>query len=356
MKKKLTVFLITSFLILGVYSPAGAAEYDANFCQQFKNQTKIWWDGIELKTGQIGRLTVKADTPLYKVNGEKRTYSRTLKAGEFYRIYAFKPGMLSVGGGYYVDRDKKISYSTPSKTKLRAVSCVNVWKANTPVNYKSYTAKALWIEIQSFKNNYKTMSQEEFHKKLYEFKLVLKNSTLSEYERAKLEREIMDLRKLIIVTIDKLIVEFANGEQFLLIGSGTNMLGTDEEINHQVYLKTQYLNVLLGLLDKQYYVERSSLPGGLKGTIQTGYVNPAIEKIYLDMNDINSEWYEKISLKYPKSNKTLVYGDIYDRFESYTYKRNPYSINDLYKLSNVNGTYTLTNGILVLKLNDFLPK
>lgn len=33
--------------------------------------------------------------------------------------------MLSVGGGYYVDRDEKVTYQTPSKTKLNAVKCVN---------------------------------------------------------------------------------------------------------------------------------------------------------------------------------------------------------------------------------------
>lgn len=82
---------------------------------------KVWWDGIELKVGQIGRLTVLKDTPLYKLDGDKKTYSRTLKAGEFYRIYAFKPGKLSVGGGYYVDRDSKVEYQTPSKAKLNLV-------------------------------------------------------------------------------------------------------------------------------------------------------------------------------------------------------------------------------------------
>lgn len=82
---------------------------------------KVWWDGVELKPGQIGRLTVIKDTPLYKLDGVKETYSRTLKAGENYRIYAFKPGKLSVGGGYYIDRDERVKYETPSKSKLSIV-------------------------------------------------------------------------------------------------------------------------------------------------------------------------------------------------------------------------------------------
>lgn len=87
---------------------------------------KVWWDGVELKPGQIGRLTIKKDTPLFKLNGEKRTLSRTLKAGEFYRIYAFKPGLLSVGGGYFVERDSRVTYQTPSKTKLEQVKQIQV--------------------------------------------------------------------------------------------------------------------------------------------------------------------------------------------------------------------------------------
>lgn len=120
--KKITTFVVLMALLLGAYTPSTSA---ANFCDQYKGVTKIWWDGIELKKGQIGRLTVKQDTPLYKLEGDKKTFSRTLKAGEFYRIYAFKPGKLSVGGGYYVDRDEKVTYQSPSKTKLDAVKCIN---------------------------------------------------------------------------------------------------------------------------------------------------------------------------------------------------------------------------------------
>lgn len=123
MKKFVGLFL-SLFLLLGAYTPTTSAA-DLNFCDQFKGVKKIWWDGMELKPGQIGRLTVLQDTPLYKVTGEKKVFARTLKKGEFYRIYAFKPGMLSVGGGYYINRDAKVKYETPSQTKLRAVQCIH---------------------------------------------------------------------------------------------------------------------------------------------------------------------------------------------------------------------------------------
>ncbi|WP_208528066.1 hypothetical protein [Jeotgalibacillus sp. R-1-5s-1] len=97
----------------------------AEVCEKYKGVKKVWWDGVELKGGQIGRLSIVNDTPLFKLDGEKKVFSKTLKAGEGYRIYAFKPGMLSVGGGFFVDRDNKVKYETPSRAKLTAAMCVH---------------------------------------------------------------------------------------------------------------------------------------------------------------------------------------------------------------------------------------
>src|SRR4051794_39529784 len=132
--KKVAVFMLIFTLLLGFQTPSQIVNAaTGNICDQYKGTKKIWWDGIELKSGQIGRLTIKQNTPLFKLDGENRTFSRTLKAGEFYRIYAFKPGLLSVGGGYYVDRDTKVTYQTPSKTKLAAVRCIHSGSADIPV-------------------------------------------------------------------------------------------------------------------------------------------------------------------------------------------------------------------------------
>lgn len=95
-----------------------------DICAQYHKGQKIYWDGLELRYGQIGLLTVLKDTDLFKLNGTQKVFARTLKKGGVYRIYAFKPGMLNVGGGYYVDRDEKVKYQTPSKAKLIAVKCI----------------------------------------------------------------------------------------------------------------------------------------------------------------------------------------------------------------------------------------
>ncbi|MFE8701774.1 hypothetical protein ACFYKX_14335 [Cytobacillus sp. FJAT-54145] len=115
--KKIIILLFSILMLMGNANViAFADEVDLPFTPQ-----KVMWDGEELKIGQIGRLIIVKDTPLFKLEEDQKVFVRTLKASEKYRIYAFKPGMLSVGGGLYVNRDSKIKYETPSKAKLEAV-------------------------------------------------------------------------------------------------------------------------------------------------------------------------------------------------------------------------------------------
>jgi hypothetical protein len=152
--KKLSLLSLSIVLFIGVFSPSGFAEkYDSSFCEQFEGASKIWWDGAELKPGQIGRLTVLKDTHLFKLNGSKKVIHRTLKTGENYRIYAFKPGMLSVGGGYYVDRDTKVKYETPSKTKLKAVECVH--NPYGSIGNASVVGDVWEVEVEDWFDGYK---------------------------------------------------------------------------------------------------------------------------------------------------------------------------------------------------------
>jgi hypothetical protein len=82
---------------------------------------KVLWDGMELKKGQIGRATIIKTTELYKLNGTTKKVVRKLNPGEVYRIYTFLPGKLGLGGGYFIDRDNRVKYQTPSKEKLQAL-------------------------------------------------------------------------------------------------------------------------------------------------------------------------------------------------------------------------------------------
>jgi TldD protein len=91
-------------------------------------EAKVYWDGVELKPGQIGRLTVLKQTPLYKLVGNKKVFVRNLKPGQKFRVFTLKSGMLGVGGEYYVNRDSRVKYEVPSKTKLNQVKMEQLFR------------------------------------------------------------------------------------------------------------------------------------------------------------------------------------------------------------------------------------
>lgn len=167
-KRVLFIFLSSLFLVLLTPNVSG---YATENCDGITPETKIWWDGVELKVGQIGRLTILQDTQLYKLDGERKSYSRTLKKGEKYRIYAFKPGKLSVGGGYFVDRDTRVKYETPSPEKKSLLACkvqaiqtqsktiaINESKTSIEANFgkeKRSSLNEYGLNWYAYHNNYK---------------------------------------------------------------------------------------------------------------------------------------------------------------------------------------------------------
>ncbi len=88
-----------------------------------KPAPKIYWDGLLMKKGQIGRVVVKQPINLWKRDAnDKLTFVRVLKVGEQYRVYRYDNkyfGQYGLGGGYYVtNMEDYIGYETPSKKKL----------------------------------------------------------------------------------------------------------------------------------------------------------------------------------------------------------------------------------------------
>ncbi|WP_053590327.1 CAP domain-containing protein [Bacillus sp. FJAT-22090] len=90
----------------------------------------VYWDGVELKTGQIGRVIIQKPTTIYKNNNGVFEASRTVKKGEVFRIYANKGSYYQLGGGLVIKNDASILYQTPSKEKFRLLNC----KQTTPTS------------------------------------------------------------------------------------------------------------------------------------------------------------------------------------------------------------------------------
>ncbi|WP_313803726.1 hypothetical protein [Cytobacillus sp.] len=125
MKKLLTILFVSFFALFGFTLSPGAASQ------------KVMWDNLELKPGQIGRVTILQQTSLFKVqvgtSGVKLFDPvRELKPGEVYRVYGTKTiqgyaPLYDVGGSFYVIQSTghnigHLKYETPSKAKLALVN------------------------------------------------------------------------------------------------------------------------------------------------------------------------------------------------------------------------------------------
>ncbi|TQR14714.1 hypothetical protein [Psychrobacillus soli] len=114
MFKKISKMFLVAVLALGITS--------FNNIQAEASTNKVMWGKTELKQGQIGKVTILADTNLVKIgsNGSLNKV-RTLKKGEEYRVYTYKGtngGLYGLGASSYVQKGAQVKYETPSKGKL----------------------------------------------------------------------------------------------------------------------------------------------------------------------------------------------------------------------------------------------
>lgn len=93
--------------------------------------SKVWWDGAELKPGQIGRVTIIKGATLFKLENTYLQPVRQLEPGEVFRVYKTKTvrfvPLYGLGGNYFVAQEPGttpgyLRYETPSKAKLALVN------------------------------------------------------------------------------------------------------------------------------------------------------------------------------------------------------------------------------------------
>ncbi|MGN7403643.1 hypothetical protein ACTHO0_27785 [Cytobacillus praedii] len=96
----------------------------------FSLVNKVMWGKTELIKGQLGKVTVKQPTTLWKQleNGKLEKF-RELKIGEEYRVYRYleeQGGLYGVGSGMFIQKNtSKVIYETPSKKNLRLLKIMN---------------------------------------------------------------------------------------------------------------------------------------------------------------------------------------------------------------------------------------
>ncbi|GGA35984.1 excalibur calcium-binding domain-containing protein [Psychrobacillus lasiicapitis] len=151
MFSKLIKVLLLLVMILGI----------STYTADATNAASVMWGKTELKLGQIGKVTILADTVLVELEDDgSLTTVRAIKKGEEYRVYSFKnhpDGTLyGVGGGSFVQAGDKVKYETPSKSKMELLKYMidNPTPVQAPVvttKTKAPVAKAPAVQT-GFKN------------------------------------------------------------------------------------------------------------------------------------------------------------------------------------------------------------
>ncbi|TCJ06409.1 TraB/GumN family protein [Cytobacillus praedii] len=149
----MAVFLVSSFSV----SSAFAASDSAKNCVP----KKVMWGKTELKSGQLGKVTILKETKLFSLKDNKLVANKSLPAKGEFRVYSFKKvdnsDIYGVGGGQYIKKDSSIKYETPSKRKLaelKAAACVEneggfFWKAEKNGN-TVYMLGSIHLGIEEF--------------------------------------------------------------------------------------------------------------------------------------------------------------------------------------------------------------
>lgn len=130
--KKLSIVVLLLFALISVPTISQAAD-----CPSI-----VSWDGVQLKSGQIGRVLIQKPTTVYKNINGKFVASRTVKPGENYRVYANKSTYYHLGGGLFILDNKDILYQTPSKSKLSQLNCVKTTPTSLSIGDNKTTAIA----------------------------------------------------------------------------------------------------------------------------------------------------------------------------------------------------------------------
>ncbi|MBH0173786.1 hypothetical protein IHV09_09465 [Fictibacillus sp. 23RED33] len=115
--KKLSLSLITAALLVTTAPGDEAKAF---------HTPPVMWEGMELKKGQVGKVTIMKPINLWKRENGKLVEVRVLKPGEGYRVYGYDKkygGQYAVGANHYITNiPGYVSYKTPSKAKWEEVN------------------------------------------------------------------------------------------------------------------------------------------------------------------------------------------------------------------------------------------
>ncbi|MED4532921.1 DUF3298 and DUF4163 domain-containing protein [Metabacillus fastidiosus] len=164
MKKALLVFFSIILLSIGFIQPQPA-------------NAKVMWGSIEMKKGQIGKVTMLKDVDIYVKKGDSYSVTGKAKKNQVNRVYTNQNGYLGIGGGKFIKNDKSVKYETPSKSRLQALNGVKIVKKN------SLDSSLIYPQVSGLVNK---DAENKINNKLYSVAVKTNNSKIA-FDKAEKE-------------------------------------------------------------------------------------------------------------------------------------------------------------------------
>lgn len=122
LKRIVSSLVVLVFLCLSPF----AGNHLLNEAKASSSVPVVYWEGMQLFKGQVGKVDILKPINLWKRVGGKLVFERVLKPGESYRVYRYDSGFggqYGLGGDYFITNMKGyIQYKTPSRQKLLLVN------------------------------------------------------------------------------------------------------------------------------------------------------------------------------------------------------------------------------------------
>lgn len=236
--------------------------------------TKVMWGKTELKLGQIGKVTVKSKTVLYKLEkNNKLTKIRDLKAGEEFRVYSYKSmegGLYGVGASSFIYKSPVVKYETPSKSKLALLSgktpVVTLPTPTTPVTTKPVVTKdknTIYKEKIDKVVNTSYKNYREYAEALYKIQTELNNEKDNFNGKYDMLMNFGDLYYKGGLEVDEMVFTFDNDVSLLAFkrepSSYNNNFPTNRSAilyNNEYYFDIGFIETILSADLNMYYFDK----------------------------------------------------------------------------------------------------
>ena len=223
--------------------------------------TKVMWGKTELKLGQIGKVTIKSPSALFKLEkNNKLTKVRNLKPGEEFRVYSYKNldgYMYGVGGGNFIYNIQSVKYETPSKSKLALLSVkapVVTLPTPKPVNPNPISPKPITDKNTVYKEKLDTIVKTQFKnyteyaEAIYKVQQEIEKDEFS--GKNTLQQELKEYYYQYGIEVDELVFTFDNGVSLLVFERSIASYNGDYPTNRSASFYNNEYYLYMGLVEQ----------------------------------------------------------------------------------------------------------